>query len=205
MRTESAPRAAHQPFVKFIRPTAKVHLVVRPMVNAPVVSRMHRICKRSIPCLPDPCPFCAAMQPLDSRIYLLAVPDGDTAICFVDLPASHYAQLADLHDAAGCLSKYMLKISRLAARDNAPIGIRPVGRFAESADVFLQAWIEAVLDRNFSWNTANAIISLECPEKPITTFARSERSVNGPSTNREHRSLQHDASFVEALKRTGAL
>ena len=200
MRNEESPRASHQPFVKFVRPAPNSPLTVRPLARAAAVSRMHRIGGRSIPCLPEPCPFCAAREPLDNRVYLLAEPQGECSIVFVDLPSAHFAQLDELFNASGCLSKYMLRISRLGPHANSPIGIRPVGRFSDSADIFLQTWVDAVLDRNFSSNLSKALVSMVGVEKPATTFARAATSDVDATPGRVPATVSSAANFRAAMK-----
>ena len=200
MRRELNPKDQATPFVGFVRPRPGHPLTVRAAVREPIVSRMHRIARRSIPCLPDPCPFCIAKQPLDSRVYLLVRSDGIGPLIFVDLPAQHHEYLCGLTFEGSCLSQFMLKVSRLGNTDNSPIGIRPIGKFAESGDVFLQTWIDALLDRTFASNTLKALDFVNAVEKPSSTFAPSETSgPHGDGTTPTHRG-QLDNHFLHPMK-----
>jgi hypothetical protein len=124
-------------------------------------------------------------------------------LIFVDIPGSHYSYLADLSETSGDLSLFMLKIARLGPHDNSPLGIRPVGRFPEAADIFLPAWVDAVLDRNFSSNLRIELLNVAAAEKQLPTIAPLAGSRSRPTFNTPEENEREAQLFISALGRIG--
>lgn len=98
------------------------------LTDEPLVIQVHHIERRTIPCLPDPCPFCKGREPQSQRCVLPICDQQKGRYRLLDLPCSMWFELREHLDQDRKIMPYIWRFRRKYTKANAPIDVacRPI-------------------------------------------------------------------------------